>query len=228
MIVDAIIPALNEEGNMPFVLEGLAGATIRRVIVVDNGSTDGTEQAATACGATVVREPVRGYGRACLAGLRHLALDPPEIVLFLDGDGSDDPASLPGLLHPLESGQADLVIGSRTLGVAESGALTPVQKFGNTLSVTLIRHLFGVSFTDLGPFRAITWPALNRLEMADEDFGWTVEMQVKAARRGLRCAEVPVHSRRRYSGDSKISGTISGSVKAGVKILYVIGRELIR
>lgn len=228
MIVDAVIPALDEAPNIGRVVESLAPYGLRRVVVADNGSSDGTGDVARAAGAEVVVEPQRGYGAACLAGLAHLRLDPPEIVLFLDGDGADDVSRIPALLGPIEAGVADMVIGSRTLGNAEPGAITPVQHFGNLLSSTLVSAFFKVKFTDLGPFRSITWTGLERLEMADRDFGWTVEMQAKAARRGLRCAEVPVDAHTRLAGQSKVSGTIKGSVKAGVKILYTIGREAIR
>ncbi len=227
MIVDALIPALNEEDSLPATLGGLEGAGLRRVVVADNGSTDGTARVARAWGAEVVDCPERGYGAACLAGLAHMAADPPEVVVFLDADGADDPADLPALLRPIAEG-ADLVIGSRVLGEAEPGALGFVQRFGNALSTRLVRWTFGVAFTDLGPFRAITWPALKGLQMADRNFGWTVEMQAKGARRGLRCVEVPVAYRRRRAGQSKVSGNLVGGAKAGVKILYTIGREALR
>lgn len=228
MIVDAVIPALNEAANIERVIHSLGPHGLRRVVVADNGSTDRTAAAAGAAGAEVVSEPRRGYGAACLAGLAYLRIDPPAAVLFLDGDGADDVTRVPALLAPLRAGEADLVIGSRTLGRAERGAITPVQRFGNVLSSALVSAFFGVRFTDLGPFRAITWPGLTLLEMADRDFGWTVEMQAKAARRGLRCLEVPVDARARRAGESKVSGTIKGSVKAGAKILYTIGREAVR
>jgi glycosyltransferase involved in cell wall biosynthesis len=228
MIVDAIIPALDEAANIERVVHSLGPYGLRRVVVADNGSTDRTAAAARAAGATVVSEPRRGYGAACLAGLAYLRTDPPGAVLFLDGDGADDVARVPALLTPLRADEADLVVGSRTLGRAEQGAITPVQRFGNVLSSALVSAFFGVRFTDLGPFRAITWPGLTLLDMADRDFGWTVEMQAKAARRGLRCLEVPVDARARRAGESKVSGTIKGSVKAGAKILYTIGREAVR
>lgn len=228
MIVDALIPALNEEESLPGVLDGLRGRGFRQVVVVDNGSTDRTYAVARAHGAVALYEGQRGYGAACLRGLRWMASDPPDAVVFLDGDGADDPEDLPTLLAPIEADEADMVIGSRVRGQAEPGALTPQARFGNTLACTLIRWLYQERFTDLGPFRALTWEALERMEMADEDFGWTVEMQVKAPRRGLRSAEVPVDYRRRRGGQSKVAGTVSGSFKAGVKILYVIGREMLR
>ena len=225
MKIDVLIPALNEETNIGHVLEGLKPHGIRRVVVCDNGSTDATAQVALKHGAAVVTETKRGYGAACLAGLEYLSEDAPDIVVFLDGDGADDPDDYGSIVEPIVHGRADFVVGSRTRGEIEPGALTPVQHFGNALSCVLIHILFGVRFSDLGPFRAIRWLSLERLEMADQNFGWTVEMQAKAAKRGLRCLEVPVHCKRRLSGESKVSGTVSGSFKAGAKILYTIGRE---
>lgn len=228
MIVDMLIPALDEELNIGLVLSRVPPDILRQIVVVDNGSTDATADVARRHGAVVVCEPERGYGAACLKGLAYMADDPPDVVVFLDGDGADDPNDLASVLAPVIGGQADLVIGSRTLGDAEAGALTPVQRFGNGLSCHLIRYLFGLRFTDLGPFRAVTWSGLERLQMADRNFGWTVEMQTKAARRGLRCEEVAVQYKRRHAGQSKVSGTIEGSIRAGVKILYTIGREALR
>lgn len=224
MRIDALIPAWNEAESLPTVLDDLRDRGLRRVVVVDNRSDDGTGAIARAHGADVVWCGRRGYGSACLRGIDHLHADPPDIVVFLDADGADDPGDLDALLAPIRAGRAEMVIGSRVDG-AEPGALTPVQVFGNALSCTLIRGLFGVKFTDLGPFRAITWDALLRLEMADPDFGWTVEMQAKAARRGVRSVEVPVAYRRRIAGQSKVSGTIKGSFRAGTKILWTIGKE---
>ncbi len=192
-------------------------------MVVDNGSTDGTAAVARAAGATVVREPRRGYGAACLAGLAHLRERPPELVAFLDADASDDPAQLPEVLAPLLEGRADLVVGSRVRGVPAPGSLTLPQVLGNRLAVALLVLLFGVRFTDLGPFRAIRWAALERLGMRDRGYGWTVEMQARAARAGLRAVEVPVRYRRRI-GRSKISGTVRGVIGAGAKILLTIAR----
>jgi glycosyltransferase involved in cell wall biosynthesis len=194
------------------------------VIVVDNGSRDRTAEAARRAGAMVVSEPRRGYGAACLAGLAFLRPRPPDIVAFLDADLSEDPAQLPELLAPIREGRADLVIGSRTLGEREEGSLTPVQEFGNRLATLLLRLFFGARFTDLGPFRAIRWEALERLGMRDRGYGWTVEMQARAARAGLRCAEVPVRHRRRRAGRSKVAGTIAGMLGAGVKIPLTILR----
>jgi len=222
--VDCVIPALNEATSIGRVLELLPRPLVRRAVVSDNGSVDGTADVARAHGALVVSEPERGYGAACLRGIGALELDPPDVVLFLDGDLSDDPSEAEQLVEPIRSGRADLVIGSRTRGVREPGALTPQARFGNWLATRLIRSLYGVRYTDLGPFRAIRWSSLRRLGMRDRAFGWTVEMQVKAARRGVRAEEVPVRYRRRI-GRSKISGTVSGSVRAGVAILGVIAGE---
>ena len=226
MIVDAVIPALDEEVSLGAVLDAIPSPLVRRVIVADNGSRDGTARVARARGAHVVLEPRRGYGAACLRALEALQSDPPEVVLFLDADGSDDPSEAPELLRPILEGRADLVIGSRVLGRAERGALTPHARFGNWLATRLLRALYGARYTDLGPFRAIRYGALQSLGMKDRDFGWTVEMQVRAARRGLRHMEVPVRYRRRV-GRSKISGTVGGSVRAGVKILATVFAHLL-
>lgn len=228
-LVAVLIPALDEAAAIGGVLRGLAavdasGFRLREVLVVDNGSRDGTADVARGAGALVVAEPRRGYGAACLTGLAHLRADPPSVVVFLDADGSDDPAELPDLLAPILAGDADLVIGSRVRGALEPGALTPVQAFGNRLAAVLLRVLFGVRATDLGPFRAVRWEALERLRMRDRDYGWTVEMQARAARAGLRTAEIPVRYRRRAAGRSKVSGTLRGVLGAGWKILFTIAR----
>jgi len=218
--IAVIIPALDEEQAIGKVLRDIPeGAS--QVVVVDNGSRDRTAEVARGLGAEVVAEPRRGYGQACLKGIAQL--DRPDIVVFLDGDYSDYPEEMSALVAPLLTGEADMVIGSRTLGQREKGALLPQARFGNWLSTLLIRLLFGVSFTDLGPFRALRFDALQRLAMQDRDFGWTVEMQVKAARLGLRSVEVPVRYRRRI-GTSKITGTLSGTLRAGHKILWTIFR----
>jgi len=225
-IVDVIIPALDEEEAVAAVVRAIP-PTVRQVVVADNGSTDRTAAVAREAGAVVVSEPERGYGAACLAALAHLADDPPEIVVFLDGDGSDDPAELDALLAPLATG-AELVIGSRTRGTSERGSLTGPQRVGNALACRWIHWVYGERFSDLGPFRAIRWSALMALDMRDRNWGWTVEMQLAAARRRLPCAEVPVRYRNRRGGRSKVSGTVRGSVSAGAKILWLLARETLR
>jgi len=222
MDVAVVIPAWNEQEPLPRVLAALPGG-IRRVLVVDNGSTDGTADAARHGGAEVIHEPRRGYGSACLAGIAALAGDPPAVVVFLDADFSDSPGELPRLLEPIAAGRAELVIGSRILGRSERRALLPQARFGNWLATRLIRVLTGVRFTDLGPFRAIRYPTLQGLGMRDTGFGWTVEMQMRAALGGVRSAEVPVSYRRRI-GRSKITGTVSGTFAAGAKILWTIAK----
>lgn len=225
-VVDVIIPALDEEETIGDVVRAIP-ASVRQVVVADNGSTDRTAERATAAGAVVVREPERGYGAACLTALAHLGDDPPEVVVFLDGDGSDDPSELDLLLRPMATG-AELVIGSRTRGPAERGSLTAPQRVGNALACHWIHWVYGQRFSDLGPFRAIRWSTLHDLGMRDRNWGWTVEMQLAAARQQIRCAEVPVRYRNRRGGRSKVSGTIRGSVSAGVKILWLLARETLR
>ncbi|MGE0698678.1 MAG: glycosyltransferase family 2 protein [Hyphomicrobiaceae bacterium] len=219
--VVVVIPVLNEAEALPGVLAAMPD-WVATVVVADNGSTDGSGEIAHRHGAIVVREPRRGYGSACLAALAR-APD-SDIVVFMDGDASDHPGDMVAIVAPIAAGEADLVLGSRTLGIRERGSLTVQQRFGNWLACLLVRLVWGVRFTDLGPFRAIRRSALDGLAMADRDYGWTIEMQVKAARLGLRCREVPVRYRRRI-GRSKVSGTIRGVIGAGTKILYVIGRQ---
>ncbi len=216
--VALVIPALDEARSIASVVRS-APAWLDCVVVADNGSTDGTGAIALQAGAVVVVESRRGYGSACLAGLR--AVPDCEVVVFADGDASDDLSETETLIAPIMEGRADLVIGSRALGCAARGALTPQQRFGNRLACLLIRLRWGTRFTDLGPFRAITRDALEQLDLADRDYGWTVEMQVKAVRRRMSVAEVPVSCRKRI-GSSKISGTLRGILAAGAKILWVI------
>ena len=228
--VDLIIPAFNEEEAIRAVLRDIPKGILRNIVVVDNGSTDHTARNAAELGATVLVEERKGYGNACLKGMAYLENlpegDPPEIVLFMDGDHSDYPEEMQRILDPIMEEQADLVIGSRALGTAEKGSMTFVQQFGNSLATYLIRVLYQTRFTDLGPFRAIRWQSLELLDMQDRNFGWTVEMQVKAAKLGLRCREVPVRYRKRI-GKSKVSGTVTGSISAGYKIIYTILKNLV-
>ena len=222
-IVDVIIPAFNEENGVGEVVREIPRAFVREIIVVNNASTDNTEVIAREAGATVLREPVPGYGRACLRGIAHVQLSdpPPEIVVFLDADHSDFPEEIPNVIQPIIEGKADLVIGSRAIGQRERGSMTPQQVFGNWLATRLLSILYGATFTDLGPFRAIRFNKLLALNMQDKTYGWTVEMQLKAARHGLMYAEVPVRYRRRI-GFSKISGTVKGTFLAGYKIIATI------
>lgn len=226
--VCVIIPVRNEAASLPLVLCDLPA--VGRVVVVDNGSIDGAGALAADAGAIVVREERPGYGSACLAGMARLetwaeeGTFTPHVVVFLDGDYSDYPELLPRLVEPILSGRADFVLGSRLMGFREPGAMPPQSVYGNRLACFLMWLLWGVRHTDLGPFRAIRYDALQRLKMADRNFGWTVEMQIKAAIAGLRVIEIPVPYRRRI-GVSKISGTVSGTVKAGAKILYTIARH---
>ena len=222
-----IVPALNEYQGVKTVITSCPDY-VDRIIVADNGSEDNTAETASSMGAEVVSAFPRGYGAACLTALGHLKNDPPDIVVFANGDASENLSQMDSLLKPLASGRFDLVIGSRTEGNVEKGALSLVQRWGNMLAVFLIYLIWGKRFTDLGPFRAITWEALERLSMKDPDFGWTVEMQIKAARMGLRTKEVPVDYLKRRSGVSKISGTLKGTFMAGSKILGWIFREAIK
>jgi glycosyltransferase involved in cell wall biosynthesis len=219
--VVVVIPAVDEEQAIGRVLADVP-RWVSQVIVVDNGSRDRTADVAAAAGATVVREPRRGYGQACLAGVDAAA--DADVLVFLDGDYSDHPEQLADLLGPILRGEADLVIGSRTLGRRAPGAHPWHAVLGTRLCVSLMNRLIGTAATDLGPFRAITAPGLRRLAMRDRDFGWTVEMQVKARRQGLRVCEVPVDYRPRI-GRSKVSGTLGGSLRAGAKILGIIARH---
>jgi glycosyltransferase involved in cell wall biosynthesis len=219
MKVAVIIPVLNEEKSIGAVLDAIPGELNPDVIVVDNGSSDHTAMIAREHGATVVAEPRRGYGFACLRGMQ--ALDHPDVVVFLDGDYSDYPEEMRQLIAPIGENRADLVIGSRALGAREKDALPSHSAFGNKIASFLIKMLFGHRYTDLGPFRAIRTQCLRELRMADTTWGWTVEMQIKAVQKKLRILEIPVSYRKRI-GESKISGTLIGSIKAGYKIIWTI------
>lgn len=222
--IGVVIPTRNEAGALPAVLGGLPDF-VDAVAIGDYRSTDGTPEIGRRLGAVVVDVEGPGYGRACLAAIA--ALPPVDIIVFVDGDAADDLSAMARLVEPIIDKKADFVLGSRVLGRRERGALTPQQVFGNWLACTLIRLIWRVRFTDLGPFRAISRDAYEQLAMADLNFGWTVEMQIKAARKGLASIEIPVDYRRRI-GVSKVSGTISGTIKAGAKILWVISREALR
>lgn len=229
-IIDVVIPAFNEESSIGLVLQEIPTEWVREVIVCNNGSTDKTAEVARTAGATVVDQPKPGYGSACLAGLAYIRAKKtahhPDIIVFIDGDYADYPEELPALVKPIMDNQMDMVIGSRALTPIEKGAMQPQQIFGNWLATTLIRLFYKYDFTDLGPFRAIRWDKLEALKMNDPDFGWTVEMQVKAAKQKLNCTEIPVRYRVRV-GVSKVSGTIRGTILAGYKILWTIFKLLI-
>jgi len=225
IIVDVVIPAYNEEEAIPLVLADIPKEKVRSIYVIDNNSTDQTAQKAQTAGATVLSENHQGYGSACLRGLAEIkSKNPkPDVIVFLDADYSDYPEELDLLLKPIQEERAELVIGSRALGNREKGAMLPQQVFGNWLATTMMRWMYRSEFTDLGPFRAITWRALEQIQMADQDFGWTVEMQVKVLKNKILYTEVPVSYRKR-KGISKITGTIRGTIMAGYKIIFTILR----
>lgn len=222
-----IIPALNEEAAIGAVLDEIPSERFCSVIVADNGSTDHTRREAATRGARVTVEPRRGYGSACLSAMQALP-DDAEIVVFMDGDGSDDPADLDRLLEPIRDDRADFVVGSRVLARSPTNALHAHQRFGNWLATRLLWLLLGHRYTDLGPYRAIRVDCLRRLRMRDRGYGWTVEMQIRALRTGLRIAEVPVTHRPRLAGRSKVSGSVSGSLLAGCKILWTVASGAVR
>lgn len=223
MRIVVIIPALDEERSLPKVLAEIPRHLVNEVVVVDNGSRDRTSEVARAAGATVLSEPRAGYGQACLTGIAYVSKEPPEVVVFVDGDYSDRAAEMIDLVEPILEGRADFVVGSRVLGQRERGALALHARWGNWLATRLLHALYGYRFTDLGPFRAIRYETLLALDMQDRDYGWTAEMQAKAARSGVRSTEVPVSYHRRI-GKSKITGTVKGTVMAGYKILTTILR----
>lgn len=218
-----IIPALNEVETLGPLLRQVPGTIFSQIVVVDNGSEDLTAEAAAAAGAVVVYEPRRGYGQACASGLRKL-LPSITAIAFMDADLSDDPEDLKLLVRNFEDDQWDMVLGSRVLGNPEPGSLTPIQRFGNWLSTRLIRLAWHVSFTDLGPMRILRRDSFERLNIQDRSFGWNVEIQARAAQLAFKVCEIPVHYRPRAHGRSKISGTVLGSFRAGIKILWTILR----
>ena len=218
-----IIPAFNEARAIGTVIGDIPAGLVQEVVVVNNASTDETEENALAAGATVLTEPRRGYGFACLKGIEYARGRSPDVLVFLDGDYSDHPEEMTRLVDPILSGRADFVVGSRILGRRERGAMLPQALIGNRVACFLMRMFWDARFTDLGPFRAIRFESLESLGMRDTTFGWTIEMQIRAVRLGLRCEEVPVSYRRRI-GVSKVTGTVSGTAKASAKILWTIGR----
>ncbi len=215
-----IIPALNEEDSIASVLNDIPGF-VDEIVVVNNGSRDRTVEIASDAGATVLTENEKGYGAACLKGIDYIKNKNYDVVVFLDGDFSDHPCEMETIINPIIKEDYDLVIGSRLLGHKEKGAMLPQAIFGNWLSCFLIKIFWGYQYTDLGPFRAISCSALQGLDMKDRNFGWTIEMQIKAAKQKLRVIEVPVSYRKRI-GISKVTGTISGTIKASIKILWLI------
>lgn len=218
-----IIPAFNEENSVGKVIREIPAGLVDEIVVVNNNSNDQTAVEAALAGATVLDEPSQGYGRACLKGIAyaHNRQQKPDVVVFIDADYSDYPGEMTQVVAPILKNEADLVIGSRALGNRQRGSMTPQQLFGNWLATTLLRWLYNVRYTDLGPFRAIRFDKLLALDMQDKTYGWTVEMQLKAAKHRLRIVEVPVNYRRRI-GFSKISGTVKGTVLAGYKIITTI------
>jgi glycosyltransferase involved in cell wall biosynthesis len=224
MNVAVVIPALNEAGCIGALVRAALAQPVAEVVVVDNGSADGTAAAARAAGARVVAEPRRGYGYACRAGAE--AAEQAGVLVFLDGDYSFLPEEIPRLLAPLQAGAADLVLGSRALGQIEAGAMPPQQRFGNWLVARLMRRLYRLPLTDLGPYRAVRGELLRALDMREMTYGWPTEMIVKAARRRARIVEVPVRYQSRRAGRSKVSGTLRGTVLAGYVILRTTMRYL--
>ena len=223
-MISVIIPAFNEETSIGLVLDNLPRERLKEIIVVNNGSTDKTAYIAKKHGARVVDEVYRGYGAACLKGISEL--DDPEVVVFIDGDFSDFPEEIEILVKPIVENRADFVLGSRMIFSESRAALLPQARYGNLLAVFLMKLFFRYQFTDLGPFRAIRYQSLKKISMTDKNFGWTVEMQIKAVKYGLRIMEIPVHYRKRI-GVSKITGTISGTFKAGTKIIFTIFKYLL-
>ena len=217
--IKVIIPAYNEENSIGMVIREIPDI-VEEVIVINNNSTDNTADKALEAGATVLHEDRMGYGYACLKGVSYVEKqsNPPDIIVFIDGDYSDYPEELPKVVAPILEDGKDVVIGARVKALREPGSMTPQQRFGNWLATFLMRLFFGATFTDLGPFRAIRYPALMQLQMEDKTYGWTVEMQLKAIKQDLSYTEVPVRYKKRI-GVSKVSGTVKGTIFAGIKIL---------
>jgi len=224
--IKVIIPAFNEQNSIAKVVQDIPKEWVNEIVVVNNNSQDSTAAVAREAGVTVLDEPRQGYGYACLKGIAYISSrqPQPDIVVFLDADYSDYPEELPALVQPILEEDVALVIGSRAIGDREKGAMTPQQLFGNWLATRLMGWLYGVHYTDLGPFRAVTFSALTKMNMRDKTYGWTVEMQLKAAKLGLKTAEVPVKYRKRRTGVSKVSGTLKGTILAGYKIIWTILR----
>lgn len=216
-----IIPARDEEASIGDMLRSIPAGMFETVIVADNGSRDATAAVARANGASVTSCPEGGYGAACLRAMQDIPAG-ADVVVFMQADCSEDPGEAPKILAPIFEGRADLVIGSRTLGRADPGSLTPHQRFGNWLATALVRMVYRHRYTDLGPFRAIRWDSLQRLRMRDQNYGWTVEMQIRALRRGLRVVEVPVSYHRRLAGVNKVSGSLKASLNAGRVIIWTV------
>ncbi len=222
-----IIPALNEEAVIGDMLRAIPPSVFMTVIVADNGSTDRTAEIARSCGALVVHQPERGYGAACLRAMEALPVE-VQTVVFMQADLSEDPAEAHLLLAPIEDGRADLVLGSRTMGNAEPGAVLPHQAFGNWLATALIRIFYGYRYSDLGPFRAIRRTSLDAMNMQERNYGWTIEMQVRAVEEGLRIREIPITYRVRAAGENKVSGNPRASIAAGIKIISTVFRLWLR
>jgi glycosyltransferase involved in cell wall biosynthesis len=221
--ISVIIPVYNEEDSIGKVLGDIPRELSEMIIVIDNGSTDKSAEVARGLGAKVIYEPEHGYGAACLKGINYLQqTNPPDILVFLDGDYSDYPEDMYGLIEQIQAGY-DFVLGSRVMGIQSCQAkLSPHSIFGNKLAAFFLKVLFKGNFTDLGPFRAIRFDKLLSLNMQDRNFGWTIEMQIKAVRREYKICEIPVRYRDRYAGESKVTGTFKGSLRAFVKITYVV------
>ncbi|WKN32778.1 glycosyltransferase family 2 protein [Porifericola rhodea] len=222
--IKVIIPAFNEQNSIVKVIQDIPKEWVSEIVVVNNNSKDDTEKAAAEAGAKVLSEKRQGYGYACLKGIDYVSQQKPQpdIVIFMDADYSDYPEELPKLVQPILEDSMELVIGSRAIGERERGAMTPQQLFGNWLATRLLKLFYGANFTDLGPFRAVSWEALQKINMQDKTYGWTVEMQLKAAKLGLRSTEVAVNYRKRREGVSKVSGTLKGTILAGYKIIWTI------